>query len=558
MERIRKILPLLLSFLLFLALAVPASADYDYAANAKLFRSDYSGKTVILHSNDIHGHIDGYACMAAARTAFEAAGAEVFMVDAGDFSQGTAYVNASKGADAVSMMNAAGYDIATLGNHEFDFGYEVLKDNLEKADFTVICANVYLAGTGETAFQPATLVETKGGLKLGFFGLVTPETATKTNPVMIKGISFASFDDFYASAQRAVDSLKEQKADLIIGLTHLGVNREAANNGYRSVDLYDNVTDIDFLIDGHSHTVMTAGENGEPIQSTGCFSENIGVVVIDNAARAVEDHFLIGIPGYAQDETVAAAAGRITDAVDAEYGVVFARSEVFLNGEVKSGSRTRETNLGNLISDAIVWSVVSGGGLEAMREYHDAPVLGIMNSGGIRASVRIGGVTKDDINTVLPFGNTVCVAYVTGAELLEVLEASTFCAPDPVGAYPQTSGIRWTLDTTRAYDRGELYALNGQESSYYAPASIRRVSIQSVNGEPFDENRVYAVVTSSFCASGGDTYNVINRAYNRGFGFDTGIALDEAVIDYIDNVLDGLIGGRYAAPAGNVTQIQAS
>ena len=553
MKKTGAFLALLLSLALLIALAGPASADYE--ANAERLRGDYSGKTLILHSNDIHGRLNGYACMAAARTAFEAAGAEVLLVDAGDFSQGTAYVNVSRGANAVRLMNAAGYDIVTIGNHEFDFGYAQLKENLANADFTVLCANVYLNESGETVFDPAKIVLTEGGLRLGFFGLDTPETATKVNPIMIKEISFASFDDLYASAQLAVDSLKQQGADLIIGLTHLGVSRESAMNGYRSIDLYEKVTDIDFLIDGHSHTVMTSGENGEPIQSTGCFSQNIGVVVIDNETKTIEDHFLLDIADFAQDETVAAAAKEITDSIDAEYNAVFAKTEVFLNGEKEPGIRTEETNLGNLIADAIVWNVVSGGGLEAMRDYYDAPVLGITNGGSIRNSIQIGDVTKNDINTALPFGNTVAVVYVTGAELLEALEASTFCTPNRIGAYPQTSGIKWTLDTTKPYDRGGLYTLDGKDTSYYAPASIRRVSIRSVNGEPFDLNSTYAVVTNSFCADGGDTYNVFSRAYSQGLGFDTGITLDEAVIAYIEEVLDGLIGEQYAAPAGNVTQI---
>lgn len=557
MKNMKKILALFLSLVLAFALALPAAAEYDYAANAKVFRSDFSGKTVILHSNDVHGRINGYASMAAARTAFEAAGAEVYMVDVGDFSQGTAYVNASKGLNAVKMMNAAGYDIVTLGNHEFDFGYAQLKENLEAADFSVLCANVYLRETGETIYDPAKLVETESGLKLGFFGLETPETATKVNPVMIQEIDFATFDDLYASAQLAVDSLKEQEADLIIGLVHLGVDMESAINGYRSLDVYENVTDIDFLIDGHSHTVMTSGENGEPIQSTGCYSANIGVVVIDNESKTIEDHFLIGIPGFARDEAVAAAEKEITDAVDAEFDAVFAKTEVFLNGEKAPGNRTEATNLGDLITDAMVWTVVSGGGLEAMKEYHDAPVLGITNGGGIRASIEIGDVTKKDINTVLPFGNTVAVVYVTGTELLEALEASTFCTPEKVGAYPQTSGIKWVLDTTQPYDQGDLYTLYGKDTSYYAPASIRRVTIESVNGEPFDESRTYAVVTNNFLADGGDTYNIFNRAYSQGFGFDTGIPLDEAVMAYVAEVLDGVIGEQYASPSGNAVQILA-
>ena len=553
MKKTRRILALALTLVLILAVSIPASAEYDYAANAKVVHSDYTGKTVILHTNDVHGALGGYAFAAALKSRFENAGAEVYLVDAGDFSQGTIYVSHFKGASAVTMMNAAGYDVVTLGNHEFDFGYAQLTENLKKAKFTVLCADVYLDATGETIYDPYTVIETGSGLKLGFFGMETPETATKVNPGLIKEITFATFDDFYASAQLAVDGLKEQEADLVIGLVHLGVDAESAANGYRSIDLYANVPGIDFLIDGHSHTVMTAGENGEPIQSTGTAFQNVGVIVIDNETKTIEDNFLMSTDGIAANGLVAATAQGIIDTVDMEYGTPFATTEYFLNGERDPGNRTEQTNLGSLITDAMVWSVVSAGGLEA---YYDAPVVGITNGGGIRASINVGEITKKDINTVLPFGNTVAVVYVSGAELLEALEASTFCTPDAIGGFPQTSGIEWVLDTTAAYDQGEIYTLDGKESSYYAPASINRVSIISVNGEPFDEAATYAVVTNNFCAAGGDTYNVFNRAFAEGFGFDTGIPMDEAVMAYVTDVLDGVIGEAYAEPAALATQVR--
>ena len=553
MNKTRKLLALVLSLVMVFAIAIPASADYDYAANANIVYSSFEGKTVILHSNDVHGALAGYAYMPALKAQFEAAGAEVYMVDAGDFSQGTVYVSSSLGASAVTMMNAAGYDIVTLGNHEFDFGYQQLKQNLNSAKFSVICANVYLDETGETIYEPTKMIETASGLKLGFFGMETPETATKVNPALITEISFSTFDDLYASAQLAVDSLKEQEADLVIGICHLGVDAESAANGYRSIDLYEKVPGIDFIIDGHSHTVMTSGENGEPIQSTGTKFANIGVVVIDNETKQIEGHYLMDTRGLAEDPTVAAVAKGIMDTVDAAYNTPFATSEVFLNGERDPGNRTEETNLGDLITDAMVWKVRSTGGIE---EYYDAPLVGVTNGGGIRASIEAGDVTKKDVNTVLPFGNTVAVIYTTGAELLEALEASTFSTPEAIGGFPQTSGIEWVLDTTVPFDQGEVYTLNGKEGSYYAPASIKRVTIKSINGEPFDENAIYGVVTNNFCAAGGDTYNVLNRAFSQGFGFDTGIPMDEAVMEYVTEVLGGVIGQEYAEPSGLATQIR--
>lgn len=564
--RNKRWLALIMALVMVFSLSVSAMAEYDetaYEAAAKkvtTLAEDYTGKTVILHSNDVHGQIDGYAYIAALKAAYEAKNAEVILVDAGDFSQGDINVSSSKGASAVTMMNAAGYDIATLGNHEFDFGYPQLKDNLSKAEFKVICADVTVDATGAPIYDAVYTYTTKDGVKIGFFGMETPETATKVNPGLIKEITFASFDGLYTSAQKAVDSLSG--ADLVIGLTHLGVNDESAQNGYRSLDLYEKVKGIDFLIDGHSHTVMTAGPNGEPIQSTGTKFANIGVVIINNATKKIEDHYLVPISdgkgnyneGVQFDETVAAKAKEIADAVEAEYGKVFAVTSVTLNGERNPGNRTEETNLGDLITDALIWSAKSG-----ISKVSADNIVAITNGGGIRATIPAGDMTKKDINKVLPFGNTVAVIYVTGAQLLEALEASTYCTPSEIGGFPQTSGIQWTVNAGKSYDQGELYVLNGKDTTYYAPKSIQRVSVQSINGKAFDEKAMYAVVTNNFIAAGGDTYNVFNKAYVRTdeyAGFDTAIPMDEAVMDYITTELKGTVtAARYGEPAGRLTII---
>ena len=550
----------LLSFLLVLALALTMSAtvlaeDYGSLLPAvKTIPADYTGKTIILHSNDVHGQLDGYACMAALRTQFLDAGASnVLLVDAGDFSQGSPYVSVSKGATAIEMMNAAGYDVVTLGNHEFDYGYAQLMENLKSASFTTLCCNVYLDETGEPILPGSCVTELPNGLKIGFIGVETPETATKVNPGLISEISFATFDDLYAAAQMAVDEVKD-KCDIVIALTHLGMEPEGALNGYRSADLLDKVTGIDFVIDGHAHYVMTSSFDGKPIQSTGTKFAYAGVVVIDDETKTVEDNFLLDTSKLAKDEGVDAVAQEIMGSVDEVYGAPFATSEVVLDGD-KPNVRTHETNLGDLVTDAIVWSVIKEGGIEQVEPNQ---VVGITNGGGIRVTLQPGDISMSDINTVMPFGNTVAVIYVTGEELLEALEASTFCTPAAIGGYPQTSGIEWTLDTTKAYDQGDVYTLNGKESSYFAPASIQRVTITAINGEPFDPAATYAVVTNNFLAAGGDTYNVFNRAYSEGAGFDTGITLDVAVQNYITEVLEGKITAEmYGEPRGSLTQILA-
>ena len=550
MKHTKKLLSLLLVLCLVLSLSCTAFA----AGEAK----PLDGKTVILHSNDVHGAIDLYAAMASLKADYEAQGAEVILADAGDYSQGTVYVSVNKGADAVTMMNATGYDVATIGNHEFDYGYAQLAENMKAAKFKVLCADV-LGADGKTIFDANTIIE-KGGVKIGFFGLETPEAQTKANPKLIQGLQFLAGKDgkeLYACAAAQVAALKEQGADIIVCLAHLGVDE--SSEPYTSYDLSKNVKGIDFIIDGHSHTVMTAGPHKEAIQSTGTAFANIGVITIDNATKKIVGNELkaiwhteenadgksVTVVDYkTRDEKVAAAAKAIIDPIDKAYGEKFAVSKVELNGaKAPNGNRDSETNLGDLITDAMLWKIRSDATIKVPVEN----VVAITNGGGIRATVKAGDVTKKDINTVLPFGNTLSVVYVTGAELLEALEASTYCTPESLGGFPQAAGVTFTVKTYEKYDKNpEPYP----KSTYYGPKSIQRVTIDNVNGKKFDPTATYAVVTNNFVAGGGDTYYAFAAATDQ---FDTGLPLDEVVMEYITKELKGVIGETYAEPAGRIT-----
>ena len=546
----RKFLSVLLAMAMVLSLTVTSFAA-DTAADAK---AEMVGKSVILHTNDVHVAVEGYAYIAQLKADYEAKGAEVILVDAGDFSQGTTYVSSTKGADAVTMMNAAGYDVVTLGNHEFDYGYAQLKENMSKAKFKVVCADVFNED-GTPIFDASYTYTTKSGVKVGFFGMETPETQTKANPTKIKGLTFATNDAFTKAAADQVAALKD--ADVVICLAHLGIDAESAP--YRSTDLYATVKGIDFIIDGHSHSVITAGPNGEAIQSTGTAFANIGVITIDNATKKIVGNELKGIwhkekvegkdvtvvDYKTRDEKVAAAAKAIIDPIDQAYGEKFAVSKVTLNGaKAPDGNRDSETNLGDLITDAMLWKIRSDATIKVPVEN----VVAITNGGGIRATVKAGDITKKDINTVLPFGNTLAVVYVTGAELLEALEASTFCTPESLGGFPQVAGLQFALKTYEPYDKAEEPYPN---STYYGPKSIQRVTIDNVNGKAFDPTATYAVVTNNFVAGGGDTYYAFAAATDQ---FDTGLPLDEVVMEYITEVLGGVIGEEYALPGDRIVR----
>ena len=539
----RKVLALLLSVVMTLTLLVSSA----WADEPK----PLDGKTVILHTNDVHGSIELYAKVAAMKDDYEARGAQVILADAGDYSQGTVYVSVNKGKDAVTMMNAAGYDVATIGNHEFDYGYAQLKSNLDSAVFKVVCANVLQ--DGNPVFDAYTKIS-KGGVQVAFVGLETPEAQTKANPALIQGLTFLAGNEMYAAVQTQVDAAKTAGADIVIVLTHLGVDSSSEPN--TSYDLYKKVNGIDFIIDGHSHTVMTKGPEGEPIQSTGTALNNIGVITIDNATKKIESNELIPIwhteevdgkevtvYDYTKsDETVANAAKAIIDPIDDDYDQKFAESAVDLNGAKAPGNRTEETNLGDLITDAMMWAIKTKAPGVDMNN-----AVAITNGGGIRAAIAKGDITKKDVNTVLPFGNTLAVVYVKGSELLEALEVSTYCTPKSLGGFPQFAGMEVELNTACEYDANDT---TYPGSTYFGPKSINRITIKTVNGKAFDKDATYAVITNNFLAAGGDTYYAFAAAQTQ---FDTGLPLDEILMEYITVELNGVVTDKYAAPQGRLT-----
>ena len=536
----KRFLALFLALVMAFALAIPAGAVESETTEAPTTEApttetpaeptgSMAGSLVILHSNDVHGAIDGCDTIAAMKASYEAAGAAV-----------------SEGATAIELMDMAGYDVVTLGNHEFDYGYANLKKLVDSAKFQVVAANVLY--DGKTAFDANTVIE-KDGKKICVFGLVTPETATKSHPGKIQGVTFLAGADLVACAKEQVADLKAKGCDVIVCLGHLGIDAESTGN--RSIDVLEQVDGIDVFIDGHSHSTLADYQklakdgvvNGATVTSTGTKFENIGVVTIAADGTVTAENVPLDKAGVTPDATIAARAAAIKADIETEYGKVFAKTEVDLNGEKAPGNRTQETNLGDLITDAMLWQANSLG------EKVDAAIT---NGGGIRASIAAGDITKKDVNTVLPFGNTMYMVKVTGAELEKVLEASTCAAPDALGGFPQVAGITFVLNTGTPFVKGDAYP----DSTYFAPKSVDRVTILTVGGEAFDRDATYTIVTNDFLGAGGDTYYGFKTST---IGYDLGVPMDEVLMDYITSELKGVVTAeQYGDTQGRITQISYS
>lgn len=533
---------------------------------------DVDGKVVILHTNDTHGaDLDeegtsfGMAGVAQLKKDFEAAGADVLLVSAGDSIMGKPLVSADQGKSAIEFMNAAGYDAMTVGNHELDFGIDNLKALAKDADFPILCADMTTEADGKTVFDSNKIFEI-GGVKVGVFGLATPETLTKADASKMPGITFPQTDKLYAVAQAQVDELNKAGADLIVCLGHLGIDDESIGN--RSIDVCEHVNGIDLFIDGHSHSttadiIAKVGDtnvvNGAKIVSTGTALANVGVVIYDQETGTLTDELVPAASYTKTDADVAKLVDDCNTAVDKVYGEKIATTEVDLNGSRSGGAatdpvtkaemtfpegegvRTTETNLGDFAADAILWQARQTLGEENV----DAALT---NGGGIREALAKGDISKKSLLAVFPFGNTVATIDVTGAQLLEALEAATCTTPEAIGAFPQVSGIEFTLNTGVPYVNGTQYA----NSTYYAPANPgSRVTISTVNGEAFDPAATYTIATNDFTAKGGDTYGVFKIA---GGWKDVGVSLEDALINYTTEELDGTITAeQYGEPAGRIT-----
>jgi len=447
----------------------------------------------ILFTNDTHGRIEegDYAGMGFPKVATlvkeHRSEGDVLLLDSGDTFHGQTIVNLNEGEAAVRIMNEMGYDAMTLGNHDFNFGQERIKELEEMANFPLLAANL-----DPQLVEPYTIKEI-AGIKVGIFGLATPETTYKTHPKNVEGLTFR---DPSTVAAEMVEELSEQ-TDMIIALAHLGISE---GSEYTSRAVAENVSGIDVIVDGHSHHALEEGMmvNGTLIAQAGEYDKNLGVIDVSvSEGEVTAQASLITKEDAAdveKDQAVLSVIEEVQAANEEITSTVVGKTAVELNGE-REFVRSGETNMGNLVADS-------------MRTKTEADVA-ITNGGGIRASIDEGEVTKGEVITVLPFGNTTVVKKLTGAQLLDTVEHGLSQYPAHEGLFPQVAGMQIIFDGER-------------------PAGERVISLK-VKGEPVDHDAVYEVATNDFMAAGGDGYEVFQ-------GTETVIeagGLEELVMNYI-------------------------
>lgn len=501
---------------------------------------------VILYDNDVHCTVDGYPYMAALKKQMLAQTPNVLLTSAGDYVQGGSLGAASKGGYIVELMNAVGYDVVTLGNHEFDYGMPRLGELSKMLEADVVDCNLYDLRTGETIFEPYRMYSF-GDVDLAVVGVSTPYSFTSSLPSYFQDeegnmlYSLCAFN-FYDVVQHTVDEAREAGAEYVIVIAHLGDDEVATE--INSWELAARTSGIDAILDGHSHSTVPSrslkNKAGKEVivSSTGEYFNNVGCLTISpdgSLTTKLIPRDSIGAP----DSQVAAVVSKVQD----EYSLLGKRpigsSEsdlVLAIGDMPRAVRLQETGLGDFCVDAI---------RDAM-----GTDIAIMGGGSVRAAIKKGQLTFNDIFTVFPFGNSVAVGEITGRQLVDVLEFSVYALPIEFGGFLQVSGLKFdvdlSVDSPVTTDSGMIFTgFSGEK---------RRISNVMVGTDergysPIDLDKSYTISGLSFLLKEhGDGYAVLEGVEVS----DTGVADIQVLEKYITETLGGVIPARYAEPQGRI------
>ena len=532
--------------------AVSVGAPAAFAEETNCFFGDKADVT-ILYTNDVHTYIDNkspkptYAAIAALKKSIEDTGRDVLLVDAGDHIQGTAYGSMDDGATIIELMNEAGYDLATPGNHEFDYGMARAKAVIQEANFPYVSCNWVDLRTGFNVL-PSVKFFFVGGRKIAFVGVTTPETFTKSTPAYFMNDAQTKYiydilggedgQKLYDAVQEAIDKAEFWGADTIIGLGHLGV--DPSSSPWTSEEVIAHTHGFTAFIDGHSHTVMAnkqvtdASGKAVTLTQTGSYFKNIGKMTV-GADGTITTELINTYEGL--DAAVAATASNWISAVDDMLGeeIAVGDTKFYINDPATGKRRIRsgETNLGDFVADGIYTY------FNEIEELHCD--VAIMNGGGIRTDVEAGPWSFKTCKTVSPFGNVACLMSVTGQQIQDALEfGARFAGAEGKenGGFLQVAGARYTIhpmipNTVQTNDK------NVWTGSAATPRVSNVEIYDKTTGtyQPLDPNATYALA--------GMNYTL--RNLGDGFAMFDGATL---IKDYVSE--DYLVMSSYAAMFGGV------
>ncbi len=518
---------------------------------------------IILYTSDIHCEIDGeisFSNLSAYKENALKQTPNVTLVDCGDANQGEVIGSVSKGEYIIDIMNKAGYDLAILGNHEFDYGMEQLKNNITRFNGTYLGCNFTYSGCRENVLADLESYEiiNYNSVSVAYIGVTTPYTTASSNPTyfmengeFVYGFSTGNNgQDFYDVVQNNIDECLASGADYVVVLSHLGDGEEYSP--YSSTDLIKNTTGIDVVLDGHAHNAISSryetAKDGEDVllSSTGTKFSSFGQLMISR------DGYISTtlINKYEKvNKDVENYINEIKSLYQDEMKKVVATSLVDLNGYNPEGIRlvrTRETNIGNLCADA--YRIVTGAD------------IGFVNGGGVRANIDKGDVTYEEIISVNPYGNTLCVVEATGQEILDSLEIGSHRVKSVIeeggfavgeyGGFHNVSGLKYTIDTsiesTVVFDENNMFVeITGERR-------VKDVYVLNKNGEyeQLDPNKVYTVASHNYLIkSGGDGISVF---MDNKLLLDEGMSDYQVIIAYIVEYLNGKIDEKYESIEGRI------
>ena len=518
---------------------------------------------VILHTNDVHvGFQDniGYDGLALYKKELESQYDHVLLVDAGDAIQGAALGAVSKGAEIIKMMNRLGYDIAVPGNHEFDFGFDILDERSKELSCGYTCAN-FCTSDGKPVFSPFKILEV-GDIKIGFVGAVTPDTFTKTAIKDVKNDAGDPVYDFLAdmtgdrlseTLQKRIDETRENGADYVILITHLGSSTKN-DSPFASDKIVAKLSGIDAVIDAHSHeTYSTTAPDKDgkmiPIAQTGTKMQNIGQMIIYKDGR-IEETLVDVVPSSPEiasesvtrknaEKNVDPEMKSFIDGITESYLPLMGRkigynsADLIIKSENTELNRVEENGLCNLVADA----------------YRDicGTQTALICGGSVRTNLKAGEITYQDVLDILPYFNEVVTAKVSGKMLVDALEFGVSFLPKASGGFPQVSGITYKVNkeipsSVQINEKNQFVSIDGE----------RRVSDVKINGEDVDPEKTYTLAITQYLLTGGDGYTMFADAE---IILDTMLVDNEMLIKYVEENLEGTIPEKYANPEGRITWV---